>query len=54
MQGVVFDEKAYHLLLDEAPAAYKNIDDVVDTLAEIDFVKKVTRLRPLAVIKGKD
>jgi tRNA-splicing ligase RtcB len=54
MQGVVFDEKAYHLLLDEAPAAYKNIDDVVDTLEEIDFVKKVTRLRPLAVIKGKD
>ncbi|MDH7576375.1 MAG: RtcB family protein [Bacillota bacterium] len=54
MQGIVFDERAYHLLLDEAPAAYKNIDDVVETLAEIDFVLKVARLRPLAVIKGKD
>lgn len=54
MQGVVFDERAYHLLLDEAPAAYKNIDDVVETLAEINFVRKVARLRPLAVIKGKD
>jgi len=54
MQGVVFDERAYHLLLDEAPAAYKNIDDVVETLAEIGLILKVARLRPLAVIKGKD
>ncbi len=54
MKDVVFDERAYHLLLDEAPAAYKNIDDVVETLAEINFVRKVARLRPLAVIKGKD
>lgn len=54
MRDVVFDERSYHLLLDEAPAAYKNIDDVVETLAEIDLVRKVVKLRPLAVIKGKD
>lgn len=38
--------------LDEAPQAYKNIDAVVDTFAEIGFTRKVARLLPLAVIKG--
>jgi len=41
-------------LLDEAPGAYKDIDEVVDTLAAIGKTRKVARLRPLAVIKGKD
>ena len=42
--------KAY---LDEAPQAYKDIDDVVDTFAEIGFTRRVARLKPLAVIKGE-
>ncbi len=37
---------------DEAPQAYKNIDEVVETLAELNHTKKVVRLEPLAVIKG--
>ncbi len=41
-------------ILDEAPQAYKNIDHVVETLAEIGLTRKVARMRPLAVIKGKD
>ncbi len=40
-------------ILDEAPRAYKDIDAVVDTLAEIGIIKKVARLTPLAVIKGE-
>jgi tRNA-splicing ligase RtcB len=43
----------YRQLLDEAPAAYKDVDEVVDTLAEIGITRKVVRLRPLAVIKGE-
>ncbi len=39
-------------VLDEAPGAYKNIDAVVDTLAEINVTQKIARLEPLAVIKG--
>ena len=41
--------KAY---LDEAPQAYKDIEQVIDTLTEIGFSQKVARLRPLAVLKG--
>jgi len=40
-------------LLDEAPQAYKDINSVVDTLAEIGMIIKVARLSPLAVIKGE-
>ena len=36
--------------LDEAPSAYKDIDEVIK--AEADLVKVVTKLRPLAVVKG--
>ncbi len=36
--------------LDEAPGAYKDIDEVMSN--QSDLVKIVTRLRPLAVIKG--
>lgn len=36
--------------LDEAPAAYKNIDTVIDN--QSDLVKPITRLTPLAVVKG--
>jgi len=36
--------------LDEAPSAYKNIDEVMEN--QKDLVKIVTRLTPLAVIKG--
>ncbi len=40
-------------LLDEAPQAYKDVDEVVETLAAIGLVRKVARLRPLAVVKGE-
>lgn len=36
--------------LDEAPSAYKNIDEVMEN--QKDLVKIVTKLEPLAVIKG--
>ncbi len=42
--------KAY---LDEAPQAYKDIEMVIDTFAEIEMISKVARLQPLAVIKGE-
>lgn len=54
MAGILCNLQNYRYLLDEAPFAYKNIEDVVETLVEVGFVLKVARLEPLAVIKGKD
>ena len=39
-------------LAEEAPQAYKDVDDVVNTVAGAGIAKKVARLRPVAVIKG--
>lgn len=50
---VLYNVDDYRAIVDEAPGAYKDIDAVVDTLAEIGLTRKVARLRPLAVIKGE-
>jgi tRNA-splicing ligase RtcB len=39
-------------LAEEAPQAYKDVDDVVQTVSGAGIARKVARLRPLAVIKG--
>ncbi len=36
--------------LDEAPGAYKDIDEVMDN--QLDLVEVLVTLQPLAVIKG--
>jgi len=60
MEGVVFDrwgksdirgtDKKKLLDLSEAPLAYKDIDAVIE--AELDLVKPMVKLKPLAVVKG--
>jgi tRNA-splicing ligase RtcB (3'-phosphate/5'-hydroxy nucleic acid ligase) len=39
-------------LAEEAPAAYKNVDAVVDIMHKAGIARKVVRTRPLGVIKG--
>ena len=39
-------------LAEEAPGAYKDVDEVIKTVSEAGIAKKVARLRPVAVIKG--
>lgn len=51
MENIVYN-KPFHVIADEAPGAYKNITEVIDTLVEAGLTKKIARLSPLAVIKG--
>ncbi len=51
-QGIVINAGSKRGLTEEAPFAYKDIDDVVNVIHESGIAKKVARLRPLAVIKG--
>ena len=37
---------------EEAPSAYKDVDQVVETVVVAGIARKVARLRPLAVVKG--
>ncbi len=39
-------------MLEEAPEAYKNVDEVVRVSNDLGIGKKVARLKPLAVVKG--
>ncbi len=47
--------KCYSLrgIAEEAPQAYKNIDEVVEVVHQAGLSKKVARLVPMAVIKGE-
>lgn len=50
--GPVLYNLPFRKIADEAPGAYKNIEDVVETLVEAGITKKVAKLIPLAVVKG--
>ena len=60
MEGVVFDRWGISDIrgenkkklpdLSEAPLAYKDIDAVIE--AELDLIKPIVKLRPVAVVKG--
>jgi len=39
-------------LCEEAPAAYKDVDEVVATCERAGLARRVVRLRPLGVVKG--
>jgi len=52
MKGIVYMSGSGENLLDEAPQAYKDSVEVVDSLADIGLVVKAARLVPLAVLKG--
>jgi tRNA-splicing ligase RtcB len=39
-------------LAEEAPLAYKDVDEVVETVTRAGIARKVARLRPVAVVKG--
>ena len=51
-QGVHIRAKTPNVLSEEAPEAYKDVDDVVRLTERAGLARPVARLRPLAVIKG--
>lgn len=51
-QGIIVNAGSHRGLVEEAPLAYKDIDEVVNVIHEAGIAKKVVRLRPLVVVKG--
>lgn len=52
-RGVVVAARDIKSLSDEAPLAYKDINEVVYTLVEAGLTRPVVKLHPLAVLKGE-
>ena len=51
-KGIYLRAATKHVILEEAPDAYKNIDDVVESVNGAGLAKMVVKLRPLGVVKG--
>ncbi|MFH1956333.1 MAG: RtcB family protein, partial [Patescibacteria group bacterium] len=51
-KGITIKTGSIKGLAEEAPLAYKDIDDVIEIVNNSGIAKKVVRLRPVAVIKG--
>lgn len=50
--GISIRTKSLPGLAEEAPNAYKDVDQVVETVSGAGIARKTARLRPLAVVKG--
>ncbi|MGB9812990.1 MAG: RtcB family protein [Thermovenabulum sp.] len=53
LDNVYIASKDLKALLDEAPLAYKDIDEVVNTLVEAGLTQPIVRLKPMGVLKGE-
>ncbi len=51
-EGITVKAGSMPGLAEEAPAAYKDVDRVVDVVVGAGIARKVARLNPLGVIKG--
>jgi tRNA-splicing ligase RtcB len=51
-RGVVARARSWKGLAEEQPAAYKDVDLVVEVVHQAGLAKKVARMRPIGVIKG--
>jgi tRNA-splicing ligase RtcB len=50
MRRIVYPKHLERSLVEESPAAYRDITEVLD--AQQDLVSRVQRLEPIAVLKG--
>ena len=51
-RGVRVHASTPNVLAEEAPDAYKDVDEVIRLTAEAGLARPVARMNPLAVIKG--
>jgi len=50
--GIVVQSAEKGTLVEEAPQAYKDVEDVVRVVAGAGLVRRVARMRPIGVVKG--
>ncbi len=51
-EGIYLRAKSKRVVCEEAPGAYKNVDEVVEISHRAGIAKKVARLKPVGVVKG--
>jgi len=51
-KGILVRSAERETLLEEAPEAYKDVDEVVNVVEQVGLNSKVARMRPMGVVKG--
>ncbi len=51
-KGIVVMATGHGTIVEEAPSAYKDVNEVVDVVHNAGIAKRVARMRPMGVIKG--
>ena len=51
-KGIMVKASGRGTIVEEAPSAYKDVNDVVDVVHKAGISKRVCRMRPVGVIKG--
>ncbi|MFX1307159.1 MAG: RtcB family protein, partial [Promethearchaeota archaeon] len=51
-QGIIIQAASMKVIAEEAPGAYKDIDQVVQVSHDLGIVEKVVRFVPVGVVKG--
>ncbi len=51
-KGIIVKASGKGTIAEEAPSAYKNVNDVVDVVHNAGISKRVCRMRPIGVVKG--
>ncbi len=51
-RGIIVHAKTPNILSEEAPDAYKNVDEVIKLTSGANLARPVARVRPIVVIKG--
>ena len=52
-RGIIIKYRNLRGIAEEAPIAYKDIEEIVEVVHQAGLAKKIARLVPLAVIKGE-
>ncbi|MEE8402950.1 MAG: RtcB family protein, partial [Candidatus Hydrothermarchaeaceae archaeon] len=51
-EGILIRTHSFAGVAEEAPGAYKDVTEVINTVHEANLARKVAKVRPMAVIKG--
>jgi tRNA-splicing ligase RtcB len=51
-KGILVKAASMKVIAEEAPGAYKDIDEVVQVSQDLDIIEKIVRLVPIGVVKG--
>jgi tRNA-splicing ligase RtcB len=51
-KGIIVKAASMKVIAEEAPGAYKDIDQVVQVSHDLEIIEKIVRLAPVGVVKG--